>query len=76
MTIGQKITKLRGDRNLSQEELAERKRVQDSIALVQAQEMEAKLISEEIAQQTSCFNHSSLSFDHRQQKVTGSSRRQ
>ena len=35
----------------SQEELAERKRVQDSIALVQAQEMEAKLISEEIAQQ-------------------------
>ena len=35
----------------SKEELAERKRVQDSIALVQAQEMEAKLISEEIAQQ-------------------------
>ena len=35
----------------SQEELAERKRVQDSIALVQAQELEAKLISEQIAQQ-------------------------
>ena len=35
----------------SQEELAERKRVQDSIALVQAQEMEAKLISEQIALQ-------------------------
>ena len=35
----------------SKEELAERKRVQDSIALVQAQEMEAKLISEEIAQE-------------------------
>ena len=35
----------------SKEELAERKRVQDSIALVQAQEMEAKLLSEEIAQQ-------------------------
>ena len=35
----------------SQEELAERKRVQDSIALVQAQELEAKLISEEIAQE-------------------------
>ena len=32
----------------SQEELAERKRVQDSIALVQAQELEAKLISEQI----------------------------
>ncbi len=35
----------------SKEELAERKRVQDSIALVQAQEMEAKLISQQIAQQ-------------------------
>ena len=35
----------------SEEELAERKRVQDSIALVQAQELEAKLISEQIAQQ-------------------------
>ena len=35
----------------SQKELAERKRVQDSIALVQAQELEAKLISEQIAQQ-------------------------
>ncbi len=35
----------------SQEELAERKRVQDSIALVQAQEIEAKLISQQIAQQ-------------------------
>ena len=35
----------------SKEELAERKRVQDSIALVQAQEMEAKLISEQIANQ-------------------------
>ncbi len=32
----------------SKEELAERKRVQDSIALVQAQELEAKLISEQI----------------------------
>ena len=35
----------------SEEELAERKRVQDSIALVQAQEMEAKLISEQITAQ-------------------------
>ena len=35
----------------SKEELADRKRVQDSIALVQAQEMEAKLISQQIAQQ-------------------------
>lgn len=35
----------------SKEELAERKRVQDSIALVQAQEIEAKLISQQIAQQ-------------------------
>jgi len=35
----------------SQEELAERKRMQDSIALVQAQEMEAKLISEQITAQ-------------------------
>ena len=35
----------------SKEELAERKRLQDSITLVQAQEMEAKLISEQIAQQ-------------------------
>ena len=35
----------------SEEELAERKRVQDSIALVQAQELEAKLISEQITAQ-------------------------
>ena len=35
----------------SEEELAERKRVQDSIALVQAQEIEAKLISEQITAQ-------------------------
>ena len=35
----------------SKEELAERKRVQDSIALVQAQELEAKLISEQITAQ-------------------------
>ena len=35
----------------SEEELAERKRVQDSIALVQAQELEAKLISEQITTQ-------------------------
>ena len=35
----------------SKEELAARKRVQDSIAVVQAQEAEAKFISEQIAQQ-------------------------
>ena len=35
----------------SKEELAERKRVQDSIAVVHAQEAEAKFISEQIAQQ-------------------------
>ena len=35
----------------SEEELAERRRVQDSIALVQAQELEAKLISEQISAQ-------------------------
>ena len=35
----------------SKEELAERKRVQDSIALVQAQEMEARIISEQITAQ-------------------------
>ena len=35
----------------SEEELAARKRVQDSIALVQAQELEAKLISEQITAQ-------------------------
>ena len=35
----------------SEEELAERRRVQDSIALVQAQEIEAKLISEQITAQ-------------------------
>ena len=35
----------------SKEELAERKRVQDSIAVVQAMEAEAKLVSEQLAQQ-------------------------
>ena len=35
----------------SKEELAERKRVQDSIAVVQAMELEAQLVSEQIAQQ-------------------------
>ena len=35
----------------SKEELAERQRIQDSIALVQAQEAEARIISEQIAQQ-------------------------
>ena len=35
----------------SKEEIAERKRVQDSIALVEAQEIETQLISDQIAQQ-------------------------
>ena len=35
----------------SQEELAERQRVQDSIAMVQAMEQEAQLLSQQIAEQ-------------------------
>ena len=42
----------------SEEELAERKRVQDSIALVQAQELEAKLISEQIDRKSTRLNSS------------------
>ncbi len=45
----------------SKEELAERKRVQDSIAVVQAQEAEAKFISEQIAQQLQAEQEASIS---------------
>ena len=53
----------------SKEELAERKRVQDSIAVVQAQEAEAKFISEQIAQQLQAEQEASISSEQVAEQV-------
>ena len=53
----------------SKEELAERKRVQDSIAVVQAQEAEAKFISEQIAQQLQAEQETSISSEQVAEQV-------
>ena len=54
----------------SEEELAERKRVQDSIALVQAQELEAKLISEQITAQLQAEQTASTPSENLAQQLT------
>ena len=53
----------------SKEELAARKRVQDSIAVVQAQEAEAKFISEQIAQQLKAEQEASISSEQMAEQV-------
>ena len=53
----------------SKEELAARKRVQDSIAVVQAQEAEAKFISEQIAQQLKAEQEASTSSEQMAEQV-------
>ena len=53
----------------SKEELAERKRVQDSIAVVQAQEAEAKFISEQIAQQLQAEQEANISSEQVAEQV-------
>ena len=53
----------------SKEELAERKRIQDSIALVQAQEMEARIISEQITAQIQAEQTSTTSSEDLAQQL-------
>ena len=53
----------------SKEELAARKRVQDSIAVVQAQEAEAKFISEQIAQQLKAEQEATTSSEQMAEQV-------
>ena len=53
----------------SKEELAARKRVQDSIAVVQAQEAEAKFISEQMAQQLKAEQEASTSSEQMAEQV-------
>ena len=53
----------------SKEELAERKRIQDSIALVQAQEMEARIISEQITAQIQAEQTSTISSEDLAQQL-------
>ena len=53
----------------SKEELATRKRVQDSIAVVQAQEAEAKFISEQIAQQLKAEQEATTSSEQMAEQV-------
>ena len=53
----------------SKEELAERKRIQDSIALVQAQELEARIISEQITAQIQAEQTSTISSEDLAQQL-------